>query len=44
MQFEIGFWLAVALAGVIGVALFKVAAGTQLGAAVPGMRDLAAFL
>jgi hypothetical protein len=44
MQFEIGFWLAVALVGIAGVALFKVAAGTALGASVPGMRELAAFL
>lgn len=44
MQFEIGFWLAVALAGVAGVALVKVLAGTTLGETFPGLRELGAFL
>jgi hypothetical protein len=41
---ELGFWLAVGLAAVAAVALFKLGAATQLGAVVPGYRELAAFL
>lgn len=44
MQFEIGFWLAVGLVGIAAVALLKVLAGTPVGASVPGLRELAAFL
>jgi hypothetical protein len=40
MDRELGFWLAVAIAGVVGVALFKL-----LGAKVGGVvGDFAAFL
>ena len=41
---ELGFWVAVGLAAVAGVALFKLAASTQLGEMVPGLRDLGAFI
>lgn len=44
MQFEIGFWLAVALVAIAGVATFKVLAGTKVGEQLPGMRELAAFI
>lgn len=41
---EVGFWLAVGLAAVAAVALFKLGAAGRLGELVPGYRDLAAFL
>ena len=44
MHFEIGFWLAVALMGVAGVALVKILAGTAAGDAFPALRELGAFL
>lgn len=44
MKEEIGFWLAVALVAIAGVAGFKLLAITQVGDAVPGLRKLAAFV
>lgn len=41
---ELGFWLAVGCAAVAAVALFKLLATTKVGEAVPGIRDLAAFI
>jgi UPF0716 family protein affecting phage T7 exclusion len=43
MHREIGFWLAVALVSVIGVAGFKLIAA-RLGGFVPALADLAAFV
>lgn len=41
---ELGFWLAVALIGVVGVALFKLLGASPVGAAIPAVGQLAAFL
>lgn len=41
---ELGFWLAVALVAVAGVASFKLLATTKVGESVPGLRQLAAFV
>lgn len=43
MHREIGFWLAVALVAVIGVAGFKLLAA-QLGGSFPALAQLAAFI
>lgn len=43
MHREIGFWAAVALVAVIGVAGFKLLAA-KVGHIVPAMADLAAFI
>jgi UPF0716 family protein affecting phage T7 exclusion len=40
---ELGFWLAVALVAVVGVAGFKLIAA-HLGSTVPALADLAAFI
>lgn len=40
---ELGFWLAVMLVAVAGVALFKIA-GARLGDHVPALGQLAAFI
>lgn len=40
---ELGFWLAVAIVSVIGVAGFKLIAA-RLGSLVPALADLAAFI
>lgn len=40
---ELGFWVAVALVAIGANALFKVLAGTQLGEAIPGYRELASI-
>jgi hypothetical protein len=44
MKEELGFWLAVMLVAVAGVALFKLSAASKLGERVPGRRDLATFV
>jgi hypothetical protein len=41
---ELGFWCAVALVAIAGVALFKIGAATKAGDAIPGYRQLAAFI
>lgn len=43
MEQELTFWAAVALVAVAAVALFKIAAA-KLGAKVPALADLAAFI
>jgi UPF0716 family protein affecting phage T7 exclusion len=43
MPRELGFWLAVALVAVVGVAGFKLIAA-RLGNLVPALADLAAFI
>lgn len=43
MREELGFWLTVMIAAVIGVALFKII-GAKVGDKVPGIGELAAFL
>lgn len=43
MHREFGFWLAVALVAVVGVASFKLVA-VKLGGSVPGLAELAAFI
>jgi hypothetical protein len=44
MKEELGFWLAVMLVSVAGVALFKLGAASSLGDRIPAYRDLAAFV
>lgn len=44
MKEELGFWLAVMLVSVAGVALFKLAGASALGDKVPAFRELAAFV
>ena len=41
MREELSFWAAVALIAVAAVVVFKVAAASDAGAKVPGLRELA---
>lgn len=43
MHYELGFWLAVMLVSVAGVALFKLLAA-QIGDHLPALEKLGAFL
>lgn len=43
MKEELGFWLAVALVAVAGVAIFKLV-GARVGESVPAIGQLAAFI
>lgn len=43
MPEELGFWLAVMLVAIAGVALFKIA-GAKFGDHVPALGQLAAFI
>lgn len=43
MREELGFWLAVMVAAVVGLALFKLVAA-KVGDRVPGLAELAAFV
>lgn len=43
MREELGFWLAVMLVAVVGVALFKLVAA-KVGDRVPGLAELGAFV
>lgn len=40
---EIGFWLAVALVAIVGMAFFKLAAA-KAGDKIPALAELAAFI
>lgn len=44
MKAELAYWLTVALVAIAAVALFKLAAASPVGRAVPGMTKLAAFI
>ncbi len=44
MAQEAAYWLTVALVAIAAVVAFKLLAATKLGAAVPGMTELAAFI
>jgi hypothetical protein len=41
---ELGYWLAVGIAAIVALALFKLLAATKAGDVVPALRDLAAFV
>jgi hypothetical protein len=41
---EFGFWLAVALVAIVGLALFKLLAASPVGERIPGAQELAGFL
>lgn len=44
MREELSFWAAVGLIAIAAVVLFKVAAASEAGARVPGLRELAEFI
>lgn len=44
MKAEAAYWLTVALVAIASVILFKLAAASEIGDKVPGVRKLAAFI
>ncbi len=43
MREELGFWITVMIAAVVGVALFKILAA-KVGTSIPGLAQLAQFV
>lgn len=44
MALELGYWLTIALVAIAAVIAFKLLAGSAVGDAVPGLRELGAFI
>jgi hypothetical protein len=44
MREELGFWVTVGIVAVVTIALFKLAAASKLGEAIPALGTLGAFV